>query len=205
MNAPRATERLQPCLIDRLLDHTRGLTNARARLESLEKSRKASQASNEADTEISEQRLLVRELEQRAARTGISEQELRAFVLRDLAALLGATSLDSAIDLDAYPQVASSVVNFGLRGLTGWSAGALAPRSIEQIVHEAIVRFEPRILDKQLQIKAELGAPETDERNTLTIEVSGYLWAQPLPRSLFLRSRLDLETGAVAIEERRPG
>ena len=205
MNAPRATERLQPCLIDRLLDHTRALNNARARLEAMETTAKSQRSKPAPDAEIAEQRMTVRELELRAARPGISEQELRAFVLRDLAALLGATSLDSVIDLDSYPEVASSVVNFGLRGLTGWSAGSLAPRSIEQIIHEAIVRFEPRILDRQLQIRAELGAPESDERNTLTIEVSGYLWAQPLPRSLFLRSRLDLETGAVAIEERRPG
>jgi type VI secretion system protein ImpF len=42
---------------------------------------------------------------------------------------------------------------------------------------------------------------EQMNRNALTFEIQGDLWAQPAPERLYLRSELDLETGNVSINQ----
>lgn len=204
MNAPKLKDRLQPCLFDRLLDDTPALDSAKARLQALQKRRQQGGSDPEnftikqLDERIGNERLLVRELEERLGRPVITEQQLRASVLRDLAWLLGTASLESVQELDDYPEVKSSVVNFGLRGLTGWNASHFSPARLEVTVREAIQRFEPRILAKYLSVTVE-SARFSDDPKVLTIEIKGQLWGQPLPQALYLKSLLDLETGDVKI------
>ena len=52
----------------------------------------------------------------------ISMQKLREYVKRDLSWLMNSTHLQVDQSLDDVPQVASSVVNYGVPGLSGSSA-----------------------------------------------------------------------------------
>jgi type VI secretion system protein ImpF len=40
-------------------------------------------------------------------------------------------------------------------------------------------------------------------RKSLSIEIEGELWAQPVPQRLFLRTEVDLDTGTVTVKDRR--
>ena len=52
-------------------------------------------------------------------RRAMSMRRLREAVLRDLGWLLNACGIDDVVDLERYPEVRRSVLNFGLRSLAG--------------------------------------------------------------------------------------
>ena len=49
---------------------------------------------------------------------GISQSKLRESVLRDLNWLFNATNLSAVQNIDSYPEVASSVLNYGMPDFT---------------------------------------------------------------------------------------
>lgn len=138
-------------------------------------------------------------LESREARV-LSLQRLRECVFRDLAWLLNTENFESAADLDDYPQVSNSVINYGIPSLAGLTASGLDLKKVERQVALAIANFEPRILKDSLNVKA-IYSFELMSRKTLSFEINAELWAQPVPLKMYLRTELDLETGNVTITE----
>lgn len=130
----------------------------------------------------------------------LSLQRLRECVLRDLGWLLNTENHESVEDIESYPDVRSSVINFGIPTLSGLTASGLDLKKLEEQVREAISIFEPRILKDSLSVRA-VNASDLMSRKTLSFEIQGELWAQPVPLKMYLRTELDLETGAVSIAE----
>ena len=157
-------ERLQPSLLDRLIDNDP--TNPH---------------------ESREQRVL-------------TMQQLRAAVLRDLSWLFNCEALSHNEDLDAYPSVQNAVLNYGLPPLTGRLGSAINPAEIERTLKTVIRNFEPRILNRNLQVHM-LPPEQRKNPNALAFEIEADLWAQPIPLSLFLRTDLDLEMGQAEVAE----
>ena len=135
----------------------------------------------------------------------LSIQKLRESVLRDVAWLLNTTNLADDDLRERYPQVAQSVVNYGLPDLAGLTASAVDSGEMESLVRQAILDFEPRILGKSLTVRAH--AADEMNHNALVFEIHGELWAQPVPLELFLKTEIDLETGdsVRSVECRRHG
>jgi len=149
------SERLQPCLLDRLTD-------------------------DEPD----------KKEESRAQRV-ISHQKYKRGVLRDLewlfntSAYLQTPGLES-FDLADFPEAHRSVINYGTRQLCGLSAPNMD--KLQRELAAALQVFEPRLSASGLVVRADL------ERNLVTFEVNGELWANPLPEQLHLKTVMDLET-----------
>lgn len=156
-------DRLQPALLDRLTDDTRG-------------------------TPATEDRRV------------LTKTQLRQSVLRDLAWLLNAVQPLGALAAQ-YPQAADSVLNFGLPPLSGQLASRIDVSQVEKAIREAIVRFEPRILEPSLVVKALESDSVMDSHNVIEFEIRGFLWAQPVPLELLLRTKLDLEAGQVEVRD----
>lgn len=130
----------------------------------------------------------------------MSKAQMRAAVLRDLAWLFNAVQpLGAAAAAD--PQVAGSVLNFGLPPLAGQLASRLDITQVEKIIRDAIVRFEPRILAETLRVQAIEASSVLDTHNIIEFEIWGELWAQPAPLEILLRTRLDLEAGQAVVRE----
>jgi type VI secretion system protein ImpF len=123
---------------------------------------------------------------------------LRESVLRDLAWLLNTTNLAAAQDLGRYPQVASSVLNFGMPDLSGTSVAGTDSATLERALRQAIVDFEPRILRNTLNVRLELNEDQMSH-NAMTFLIEGELWAQPVPLRLYLKTEIDLEVGDVKV------
>ena len=140
-------------------------------------------------------------VEARAQRV-LSINRLKRSVLRDLAWLLNSGNLAETEDLSDFPEVPSSVINYGIAGIAGTSAKSSDIPRIERTVRQAIIDFEPRILSKSLSVKVVLDDDKLSQR-TLTFQIEGQLWAQPLPVSLYLSTDVDLETGATTVTESR--
>lgn len=135
-----------------------------------------------------------------AAQRVISLRRYKDGVLRDLQWLFNAAAHlpdegGERFRFADYPQALNSVINFGMRHLSGAFAPNLA--DLERELKEALQLFEPRI-DK-LRVKAAM------ERNLISIELHGDLWAKPLSEHLFIKTRIDLETGQCLMGDRGNG
>lgn len=133
----------------------------------------------------------------------LSRAQLRASVLRDLSWLFNSTNLASTVDLSAHPLAAQSTLNYGLPALAGNAVAGLEFAEVEQILKDAILRFEPRILPQTLTVR---GIPAKDamgHHNILSLEITGELWAQPYPVELLIKTDMDLESGEIRLVEGR--
>jgi len=130
----------------------------------------------------------------------MSLQQIRDAVQRDLASLLNAGSLSTTDDLESYPQVVHSVLNYGIPDLSGMTVHGVDTAALERVLHQAITDFEPRILANSLRIRV---VTDTEEmhRSAMVFEIEGKLWAQPMPLRLFWNTEIDFETGDVVVTE----
>ena len=133
----------------------------------------------------------------------LNKAQLRQCVLRDLAWLLntGNAESDTNNDLQMYPQVLRSVVNFGMRSLSGMRLSEVNLLDIEKDVRRAILDFEPRILPATLEVKALTTDDLTHHHNMMAFEIRCQMWAQPYPLSMLLRTNLDLESGEMMVQD----
>lgn len=131
----------------------------------------------------------------------INANRLRQAVLRDLSWLFNSTKLESKEGLTPFPYVENSVINYGLPALAGQTASQLDVVSLEASMRQAILDFEPRIVPSTLRVQAILSDAALDHHNVVSVQITGQLWAQPIPLELLLRTELDLESGKVEIRD----
>jgi type VI secretion system protein ImpF len=137
-------------------------------------------------------------LEQRV----MSLQQIREAVQRDLGWLLNCGCLATTNDLDEFPQVAHSVLNYGIPDLSGMTVHKWDTATLERALQQAILDFEPRILSGSLRVRVITDA-EGMHRNVMMFEIEGKLWSQPMPVRLFWNTKVDLENGKISVTERR--
>ena len=134
------------------------------------------------------------------AQQSMSQKEFKDAVIRDLGWLLNSVSLDVCVDLEAYPEVARSVLNFGLPDISGHTTSTIDVRSVENSVKRAIRQFEPRIIRNSLRVKVHSN-PSDMSHNSLVFEIQGAVFGQPSPFQIVLRSELNLECGEFSVTE----
>jgi type VI secretion system protein ImpF len=134
----------------------------------------------------------------------MNKAQIRDAVLRDLASLLNAVKPIPGL-AEAYPQVARSVLNYGLPPMSGQMASRVDVSVLERIIREAIQQFEPRVLADSLEVKALQATSVLDTHNVIEFEIRGFLWAQPVPLELLLRTEVDLEAGQVNVRDMGSG
>ena len=128
--------------------------------------------------------------------------QLRSAVIRDLGWLLNTTNHAADEDLSATPEVACSVLNFGIPDLTGRTLSQFADREIEALVRESLLRFEPRLDSRTLRVTLSAPLARQEFRN-LGLLIEADLWAQPLPLHLYFKTEINLDTGHARLSEVR--
>ena len=124
----------------------------------------------------------------------VSITRYREGVLRDLRWLLGASRHGDEEDLQFYPAVRTSTLNFGIRCLNGRLSDSTTNGFLEKDIIQAIEAFEPRIDASSLavELKEDTAARA---KNEMVIEIRGDLWARPMPEEFLIKTKIDLETG----------
>ena len=122
----------------------------------------------------------------------VSQQKYRRGVLRDLEWLFNTNAYlcEEGLEdfrLRDYPEAWKSVLNYGTRQLTGLVAPDMEELRVQ--LAEAIEFFEPRIVPRSMVINTNI------EHNLVQFEIQGDLWANPLPEHLYIKTKVDLETG----------
>jgi type VI secretion system protein ImpF len=129
-----------------------------------------------------------------------SMSRLRESVLRDLNWLFNAGQ--TSLDLDEYPEVAKSVINFGLPTLSGLPASSLKLGDLARALREILIQFEPRLIPSTVRVQAVAG--EAVAHNVIAFRIEATMWSQPVPLELLLRTDIDLESGQTRVVESAP-
>ncbi len=137
------------------------------------------------------------QVESRSERV-VSLSKYKDGVLRDLRWLFNAAAHIEGDPIYDDPEVRTSVLNFGIRDLSGLVTDSIDLEGYRKQVVDAIIAFEPRLNKHKLQVEFidyKGGKSEFRKRGTLRFEVSGELYAKPMPERFLARTELDLETG----------
>ena len=144
-----------------------------------------------------------RELEDRGV--VVSPDVLREAVRRDLEALFNTERLEAeylltdhegasvenlAIDLEDFPQVQRSVINFGVPAFSGKTAGGSDRRALEKEIKAVVALFEPRLRRDSIKVGV-----RSDPKEGLKIDIDAVLIMTPTPERLKFRTSIDLENG----------
>lgn len=127
-----------------------------------------------------------------------NEAALRATVRRELAWLLNTTNLGATQDLERYPHVQTSVLNYGLPDLAGKAAGRRALLQRAREIRAAVRVFEPRIEGKSLVVDT---VEHAEHVHKVTFVIQGDLTAAAQALPVKFRTHIDPETASVDIEE----
>lgn len=130
----------------------------------------------------------------------IDINRLRDIIRRDLSWLLNTNNLETQVDPELYPHVTNSVLNYGVREVSGDFATEDRALRIHRSIAAAIDRFEPRIRAGTVDIIER--KEDSGRRTTIVFDIAAEMWAQPYPIELYLRSEVDITTGELRLEER---
>jgi type VI secretion system protein ImpF len=146
----------------------------------------------------------------------LSRARLRECVHRDIGWLFNSLSLDSSQDLAEFPEVASSVLNFGLPSFAGRMTSSIDPLAAAEQLRKTIELFEPRL--RSVRVRPRDPGQQAEERANLppgrrggqheqeailefTIEAE--LWGQPTFQHIELHTKIDTLSGDITIAEPR--
>ncbi len=127
-----------------------------------------------------------------------NEAALRATVRRELAWLLNTTNLGAVVDLDDYPHVQTSVLNYGVPDMTGKSLHRKFVVQRARDIRAAIRAFEPRIEEKSLVVEP---VENVERENSLTFLIHGDVMSAVAALPIQLRTDVEADTGSVTVRE----
>ncbi len=135
----------------------------------------------------------------------VSPDVLREAVRRDLEALFNTERLEAnylltdhelafvdnlSIELEDFPHIRRSVINFGVPAFSGKTAGGADRRGLEKEIKEVVATFEPRLRRDSIKVNV-----RSDPKEGLKIDIDAVLIMTPTPERLKFRTSIDLENG----------
>lgn len=127
-----------------------------------------------------------------------NETALRATVRRELAWLLNTTNLSATTDLADYPEVATSVLNYGVPDLAGKSLHQRTVQHRAREIRAAIRTFEPRIDRDSLKVEP---ATTDEDLNKIIFMIQGDVTSAVKALPVKFRTSLEVDSAAVDIFE----
>lgn len=133
---------------------------------------------------------------------GISFPTLRAFLVRDLSWLLNTTRLEASIDLEPYPAVAASALNYGVPTLIGQDVEALDGAWLRREITAVLLTFEPRLVPDTLQVLP-IDSDGKEPMQSFDFRIEAEVHAQPVPLRIQMRTEFDMETSSIKVIDMR--
>jgi type VI secretion system protein ImpF len=127
-----------------------------------------------------------------------NESALREIIKRDIAWLLNTSHMASSTDLQSYPEVQTSVLNYGVPDLSGQVNIQRAVIERARDIRAAIRTFEPRIDEKSLRVEPTL---DQYKQNCLTYVIHGDITAAVNSIPVVLKTDIEVDTASVTVRE----
>jgi type VI secretion system protein ImpF len=130
----------------------------------------------------------------------LSRAKLRECVLRDLTWLFNSLSLEASQDLEAFPCVRASVLNFGLPPFTGRMISSIEPLQAAEQLRRAVELFEPRL--REVRVRPTRLAQDAPGNTDAVLEftIDAQLWGQPVAQHMVLTTRIDTLSGDISVQ-----
>lgn len=126
------------------------------------------------------------------------EAALRATVKRDLAWLLNTTQFGARGELEGYPEVQTSVLNYGVPDLAGRTLHARTVLDRARQIRNAIRIFETRIDPESLVVEP---IASDDKPNTVVFLIRAEISSSVRPVPVQIRTELEADTAAVEVSD----
>lgn len=172
--------RINPTLFDKLISETK-ITGLQEEME----------GSSDV-TRITMQRYSVAKYER------FNEEALRTTVRRELAWLLNTVNLGAVVDLDPYPHVKTSVLNYGVPDMAGKPMSHRAIMQRARDIRGSILAFEPRIDESTLIVEA---TGNTERENAITFVIRGDVSSAVNALPIKLKTDVEADSAAVTVRE----
>jgi type VI secretion system protein ImpF len=141
----------------------------------------------------------------------VSARVLREAVRRDIEALFNTerfeafpllsdqeseTEPTSQLDLEDFPEVRRSVINYGVPSFSGKSVRDFDREMLAREIKQVLVTFEPRLKESGTKVLVTLG----DKTQGLRIDIDAVLIMSPTPERMKLRTMINLDNGLARTE-----
>ena len=134
-----------------------------------------------------------------AERRTLSRARLRECVLRDLTWLLNSLSLEASLDLEPFPCVSTSVLNFGMPSFAGRAISSIDPLQAAEQLRRAIELFEPRLRAVRVRPTQPVHETQRDTGAVLEFTIDAELWGQPVAQHMEITTRIDTSNGEISV------
>lgn len=129
-----------------------------------------------------------------------SQNDYKQSVLHDLKYLLNTLNSNNQFDIELYPEVSASTVNYGVPPIAGKFSSVMQVLHIENIIRNAILSYEPRIMPSSLFVAAVPTDPNKSFlNNVIPLRIGGQLWMEPYPLDFLVQTMLDVETNRIQL------
>ena len=127
-----------------------------------------------------------------------NEAALRITVRRELNWILNTTNLGAAQSLEAYPEVAVSVLNYGVPDLAGKPLTRRVVQTRARQIREAIRTFEPRLDPDRLEVEPMMSVERV---NAITYVIRGDITAAVQAMPVEFKTDIEVDTASVVLRE----
>lgn len=127
-----------------------------------------------------------------------NEAALRRTIRRELAWLLNTTNLSATQDLTDYPQVATSVLNYGVPDLAGKSLHGRTVQHRAREIRTAVRTFEPRIDPATVKVEPSVSDQHLQQINFL---IHGDIVSAVKAMPIKFRTSLEVDSASVEVAE----
>lgn len=132
-----------------------------------------------------------------AAVDNFGERDLKAVVIRDIAWIINDISFGTAVPLDLYPEIESSVLNQGVPDLTSMRVSRTSLEGRARDIATALRAFEPRLVASSVKVVFDSG--EIDNENKVRFTILGELKGAIDERHVELKTSIALDSGEVEV------
>jgi type VI secretion system protein ImpF len=132
-----------------------------------------------------------------AGRSPITEPQLRREVARDLESLLNTVAMESAEDIQAFPAVRNSILNFGLPDIAHRSIDEGGVDDVKDEIRTALMNYEPRLAPESILAMRD----ETVDKAELKVRfvVRAELRCEPVNVPVEFVADVELESGSIQV------
>ena len=127
-----------------------------------------------------------------------NESSMRASVRRELNWLLNTVNLAAVVDLERYPHVKTSVLNYGMPDLTGRVSTKAAIKAREIEMADAIKLFEPRMDSENLRVES---SNQVGLDNAISYVIRGDITSAVRAMPVQFFAAIEVETGEAVVRE----
>jgi type VI secretion system protein ImpF len=135
-----------------------------------------------------------------AQRAVINEAQLRRDVAQDVETLLNCISLESAKNIQDFPHVRDSVLNYGFPSIASRTMDELERSGLEPEIERVLRTYEPRLIPSSLRVQRDRRVDPVELKIRYVVQAD--LACEPVALPIEFVADVEVTTGKIQIKTR---